>query len=94
MAAVAHERELSVALEKLQSKFESWKKDEIDCFELNQEIHEFHNGESRDLYKFYAMGEPYQAVAYAIANGIITESEAIKEYIQEITPSIEYFKNQ
>ncbi len=94
MAALAHERELSAELKELQSKFELWNKGKIDSFELNQEIHEFHDGTSRDLYKRYAMGDIYPAVAYAIANGTITESEINKEYTTELLQTIEHFKGQ
>jgi hypothetical protein len=44
MAALAHERELNTALQALQSQFENWQQDKIDCFELNQLVHEFHDG--------------------------------------------------
>ena len=38
LAVLAHERELSRALETLDSHFARWRQQEIDCFELNDRI--------------------------------------------------------
>ena len=35
LAGLAHERELSSALKTLDSHFTQWRRQEIDCFELN-----------------------------------------------------------
>ena len=94
MAALAHERELSGALEDLYFRFGLWKNGKTDCFDLNQEIHEFHNGKSRELYKFYTMGDPMTAVAYAIANGIFNEAEINQKYIENIREIINHFSNE
>jgi hypothetical protein len=48
---------------------------EIDVFVLNDCIHKFHDGVSRDLYKRYAMGESEWSVASAIARNVLKESE-------------------
>lgn len=42
---------------------------------LNDCIHKFHDGVSRDLYKRYAMGESEWSVASAIARNVLKESE-------------------
>jgi len=39
LAGLAHERELSRALETFDSQFTQWTRQEIDCFELNDRIH-------------------------------------------------------
>ena len=38
LAVLAHERELSGALETLDSHFTRWCRQEIDCFDLNDQI--------------------------------------------------------
>jgi len=51
----AHERALSLALTSLEGRFVAWHEGQIDAFELNEEIHRFHHGVSRELYKLYVM---------------------------------------
>jgi hypothetical protein len=53
LAGLAHERELSAAIRELDLEFERWKKGEISVFALNERIHKFHHGISRDLYALY-----------------------------------------
>jgi len=75
LAGLAHERELSTAAGSLESEFGRWRRGEIDVFELNEHIHKFHDGVSRELYKAYAMGRLEFSVAGAIARGVLQESE-------------------
>ena len=42
LALTANEREMDGTLEDLYLSFDKWKNKQIDCFELNQLIHEFH----------------------------------------------------
>jgi hypothetical protein len=51
LTGLAHERELSTAAGRLQSEFDRWRRGEIDVFILNECIHKFHDGTSRELYK-------------------------------------------
>ena len=44
-------------------------------FILNDYIHKFHDGVSRELYKRYAMAEAEWSVASAIAREVLKESE-------------------
>ena len=56
LAGLAHERELSSTLETLDSHFARWRRQEIDCFELNDRIHSFHqktSGEAMENLFFY-----------------------------------------
>ena len=39
LAGLAHERELRKAMETLDGHFTQWRRQEIDCFELNDRIH-------------------------------------------------------
>jgi hypothetical protein len=77
LAGLAHERELSNAAADLQARFEEWRSGRIDVFALNEQIHRYHDGVSRDLYKRYSMGEAHWSVASAIARGILKESEVL-----------------
>jgi len=42
LAGIANERELDQEMEKLYQHFESWKKKEIDCFELQRNMENIH----------------------------------------------------
>ena len=75
LSGIAYERELAKAAGDLRDQFESWRRGELDVFELNERIHQFHDGISRDLYKKYAMGEASWNLAGAIRNDVIKESE-------------------
>jgi hypothetical protein len=53
LIVIAYTRELNYHLDKLSQKFDDWRKNTFDCWELNDLIHKFHDGISRDLYKTY-----------------------------------------
>ena len=72
MAGIAYERELTSASEALLHEFQRWKNGEIDVFELNTRIHEFHNGISRALYIRYSGGDNTFVIASALHRGILT----------------------
>ena len=50
---IAYTRELNHHLEQLGKKFDEWRNNSIDCWDLNDLIHEFHDSTARDLYKVY-----------------------------------------
>lgn len=72
MAGVAYERAMTTALDKLLASFQKWKKGGITPFALDEEIHQYHNGTARDLYKLYGTGDPDTAVLIALTKGILT----------------------
>ena len=75
LAGLGYERELWKALDELYSKFEDWKAKKVTPFDLSDEIHIFHNGISRDLWKSYNNRDNHIVVAAAIANGVISRKE-------------------
>ena len=80
LAGIAYEHELGKELDKLHSKFTSWKKDEMNTFDLEQIIHEFHNGKARELYKFYSGSHLDLMVAKALHEGLLKEEEIDSRY--------------
>jgi hypothetical protein len=75
-ASVAYERELSDALFSLAETFEEWKSGSRNAFDVSDAIHEFHQGEARELFNRYGSGSvPDLAVAGAVARGIMTLNE-------------------
>ncbi len=81
LAAECHERELEEAMTDLYEQFQKWGGKGISVFELNDRIHEFHDGISRDLYKRYVMGDPYISVDCALRNGILGEPEVNEDLL-------------
>jgi hypothetical protein len=81
LAAEAHAQELTTALTELYEDFQHWGGDEISVFDLNNRIHEFHNGLSRELYKRYAMGSFELSVTYALRHGVLGTEEVGRELI-------------
>lgn len=90
----AYRREQEKALESLRREFDRWQSGEIDCRELTDLIHRFHNGESRDLYKIYEMGDIKIALARAIALGILAEDEVPADLREPMQPMIEFFRGE
>ena len=88
---LAHERELGNAVGELQKEIERWNRKEMDVFELNEKIHEFHHGISRDLYKHYEIHgrDTAMVVAGAIVRGILKESEVRADLLEVLQSSLD-----
>jgi len=84
LAGLAYERELSKALGELEGKFKLWKKNKITAFELENLIHQFHNGIARKLWSFYANGDSELAIRQAIAKDIILKTEVKPSILEKI----------
>ncbi len=92
LAGLAHDRELSAELVKLEAAFADWHAGRIDPHELNDRIHAFHQGPSRKLYSRYMDADTVMAVASAIVRGIIADSE-VPDQMREIFAShVESFR--
>ncbi len=74
-AGVAYERELSAAFRALQGEFSRWASGEIDAFQLNEKVHEFHQGISRELFGRYVGMDAAFGVASALHRGILSRAE-------------------
>jgi hypothetical protein len=89
LAAKAHEEELRGALLVLSKKFDLWKNGSLTSFDLTEQIHKFHNGDARELYKRYESISQDLAVAMAIANGILPQNAVSPEIIDALSRQIE-----
>src|SRR5437773_3230812 len=94
LAGVAHERELSAALSNLESEFGRWRRGEISVFELNDRVHRFHHGVSRDLYNLYDPRDAEIVVPAAIARGTIREDELEPALLQNLSDLIQFAKSR
>ena len=84
LAMIAYERELDQEMEKLSRQFDKWRSKKIDCFELSDLIHAFHQGASRDIWKTYNYLDPDMAVSRAVAKGILKKDEIPEERLKYI----------
>ena len=90
-AGIAHDRDLRRALSELRVEFDRWDRGEIDSFELNKAIHQFHDGTSREIWKRYATSHLEPAVASAVAAGVVRKEELPVELVAHIAGLIEFY---
>jgi hypothetical protein len=66
----------------LDSHFIRWCRQEIDCFELNDQIHSFHQKTSRELWETYSSMKDDFLVCRALKLGFLSREE-IPEKVAE-----------
>lgn len=91
-AAIAHDRELGQALRDLGAHFERWRSGEISPAELNDLIHRFHDGPSRDVWRKYATNRLEPALGLAVATGILRKEELPAELIRHLSALIDFYE--
>ena len=84
LVSTAYERELDGALGDLYESFRKWKDKQIDSFELNQLIHEFHQKESRELWNMYNDKDEDFIVTRAVRLGVLQPGEISAEAAEAI----------
>lgn len=92
LIGLAHERDLAAALEPLALKFEAWRQGALDPFELNQLVHEYHHGPSREIWKRYDDLDPEVTLAQAIVRGLIQEAEVPPAVLGIVAQLVEHFR--
>ena len=91
---LAHSRELSDALTSLEGEFRRWRAEEINAFELDELIHEHHQGASRKIWKRYSSTSHWEiALPGALHLGTLTREDFPADLWDEIGPRIEEIKN-
>lgn len=91
-AAIAHDRELAKALLELRAQFDRWQRGEITAGDLNDLIHEFHQGASREVWKKYATNHLEPAIGYAVATGILQREELPPDLLEHVAALVEYYE--
>ncbi len=51
LATLVWKRELDQYIKELAKRFDEWREQKMNCFEINEYIHKFHDGPSRELWK-------------------------------------------
>lgn len=94
LLTLAYQRELDKELQKLYQHFKNWEKQEINCFDLNDLIHEFYKGPRKEVYKLYNYSNmPTHIIAHAVAYGILKKEELSQECLKEIESTMIFFKD-
>jgi hypothetical protein len=91
-AAIAHARELGQASRDLDVQFGRWRNGEINAAELNDVIHEFHDGPSRDIWRKYATNRLEAALGLAVAIGILRREGLPAELLQHLAGFIDFYQ--
>jgi hypothetical protein len=92
-AGIAHERDLRKALGDLQIQFGRWERGEIDSFELNEFVHQYHHRTARQIWNRYATNRLEPAVAAAVADGVLKKEDLPPELVSHVAGLIEFYEN-
>ena len=79
-------------LEKLHAKFQLWRDGKVLSSELFDDIHQFHQRESRDLWSIYRSLNEKEAVARGVALNLIRESEVPRDLLAKLAAGIEFYR--
>lgn len=90
---IAYARELDQCLFSLSRKFDDWNNKKIDCWVLNDHIHEFHDGISRDLFDAYNIRgvDDVYMISRGLANGLLRKEEIPSEAIDIVEQCAQNF---
>jgi len=94
LSGTAYERELGTALEEVEQEFKRWREGEIYASELSERIHEFHDGDARELFSLYNTAKPPELVARAIARGFLPRDEVGLELLRKLDRIIGFYTRE
>lgn len=91
LAEQAYELELGAALDELETQFHRWRRGEIHAAELSQTIHQFHVGDSTQLFRLYNNTKDPKLVARAVGTGILDPSALGGNLLDKLETWIDFF---
>lgn len=94
LANLAWQRELDRHIASLAERFDEWRKKKIDCFQLNELIHKFHDGPSREVWKKHNNLDADVIVTMAVASGILKKEEIPQDILQYIEKQVEFCRQE
>ena len=77
LAGIAWDRELRRELRKIGAALEEMESQSLSPFDVNDRIHEFHNGASRALYSRYSGSRPWWAVCRVYCDSVLTDDDRV-----------------
>lgn len=87
---VVYERELGKELGAIEELFRTWRRGDINAFDLEQKIHEFHQGPARDLSNRFQPDLSDLHAARAIVDGTLAQGEVSDAALRELDPLIAF----
>lgn len=93
LASLAYMRELAAELAKLEAQFARWRSGDLDPFALSDEIHSFHDGVARDLYKLYGNLSPDHLVARAPAREVLQGTDVPSELLAALESLLQIYRD-
>ena len=93
-ASRAWEAEMKAALQALAVKFDQWDNGGMSSSDLNDAIHQYHDGVGREIWKRFATNKPEIPLAHAVAAGFVTEESLPAEILEHIESMVEFFQEQ
>lgn len=91
LARLAYERDLSRCIDVLHAQMNEWKHGRMTVWDIEQSIHEYHDKIARSLYRSYAMTDTFLAVAFGVAQGVLSLDDipnSEKAKVQDVAESI------
>jgi hypothetical protein len=92
LAGAVYEAEARATLSDLDAAFRKWRAKEIDSSVLLDEIHHFHQHESRQLWAIYQRMDEGQVVARGLALGFIKEKDIDAPLLSKLAPLVDLFR--
>lgn len=77
LAGIAWERELRHEICGIAAAINEMDNGSLSPFDVNDRIHKFHNGASRDLYIQYSESLPWLGVSRAYFDGVLTDDDLV-----------------
>ena len=92
IAGKVYEAEAHRMLEKLDARFQMWREGKILSAELFEDIHQFHQHDSRDLWSIYSSLRGQEAVARGVAIGLISEADVPHDLLAKLAAEIDFYR--
>ena len=77
LAGIAWERELRHEILGIMTAINEMENGSLSPFDVNDRIHKFHNGASRDLYRQYSESLPWLGVCRAFFDRVLTDDDLV-----------------
>jgi len=78
LADLAWERELRSAIVEIGNAIVEMDRGTVSPFDVDEQIHEYHNGTARDLYRLYSGSGPWMGVCQAYHKGILSDEDLVE----------------
>ncbi|MBW3570198.1 MAG: hypothetical protein KY467_03755 [Gemmatimonadetes bacterium] len=85
---LAWEAELGEALLPIAERMDAWRRGEASAFQVSDEIHRFHDGASREIWKTYQSRDTEMLLAKALADGYLRREQVPNPVYAVLEPHV------